>query len=519
AFGPMTTLAMACFDPLSPRRGDRNLTAKLAELTEVAEQLQHDDGLIDLGASNFHSPPDTAFVVEDLVVLHEVIRDWGESCPERDEFLARLATIITRGCDGMVGTGVHTPNHRWKIASALTLADRLWPHESWAAEAQRYLDEGIDIDADGEFSERSTGCYNYVCDLSLILLGRALGSREYLGFADRNLEHMLHLLHADGTLYVLITGMRVPTRGPFTTKGVGLYRSRDAGESWRLVNKSYPLLYPKDFAVDPSDSKIIYVGACDAPTTMDQRVRNDQGGLHRTTDGGKTFKAVNLNDFSATVKGQVAAQVKITFKEALNALKLEAIVQNNSGALPYLSPGKNVVTVSVAERKALADNRLVVTYAYRLGSRSKSFEQMYDEDKEIAKAHDATWDDTIRCVQKTFTAKDLPAKFEIDCPTPKGRYPVYPRMLFVRREVLSPGQLPAVLPASPSTPKIGPNEELATLPSPWLIGPQLPPAVPVRATKSVVLPVKKVAYVTKKGEVFTHQFVKWLKDNSDAWVM
>lgn len=236
-------------------------------------------------------------------------------------------------------------------------------------------------------------------------------------------------------------------------------------------------------------------------------------------DGGKTFKVVNLKDFTEAVRGQVAAQVKITFEEALKTLKLEAIVQNNSGALPYLSPGKNVVTVSVADPKALADNHLAVTYAYRLGSRSKSFEQMYDEDKEIAKGHDATWDDAVTCVQKTFTAKDLPAKFEIDCPTPKGRYPVYPRMLFVRREVLSPGQLPAAVPAPPSTPKIGPNDELATLPSPWLIGTQLPPAAPPRATKTAVLPVKKVAYVTKQGQVLAHGFVKWLKDDSDAWVM
>jgi hypothetical protein len=238
-----------------------------------------------------------------------------------------------------------------------------------------------------------------------------------------------------------------------------------------------------------------------------------------STDGGKTFQAVELKDFTGAVRGQVAAQVKITFKEALKALKLEAIVQNNSGALPYLSPGKNVVTVSVADPKVLGENTLTVTYAYRLGSRSKSFEQMYDEDKEIAKAHDATWDDTITCVQKTFHAGDLPAKFEIDCPTPKGRYPVYPRMLFVRREVLLPGQAPAVVPAPPSTPKVGANEKLATLASPWLIGTQLPPAVPARPTTSAVLPASKVAYVTKKGEVFQHQFVKWLKDDSDAWVM
>jgi hypothetical protein len=238
-----------------------------------------------------------------------------------------------------------------------------------------------------------------------------------------------------------------------------------------------------------------------------------------STDRGKTFKAVDVKDFTAAVRGHVAAQLKITFTQALKALKLEAIVQNNSGALPYLSPGKNLVTVSVADPKSLGDNRLEVTYAYRLGSRSKSFEQMYDEDKEIAKAHDATWDDTITCVQKTFAAGDLPAKFEIDCPTPKGRYPVYPRMLFVRREVLAPGQSPAPLPAPATTPRVGASEELATLPSPWLIGTQLPPSLPARATRSAILPAKKVSFVTKKGEAFKHHVVKWLKDNSDACVL
>ena len=197
-----------------------------------------------------------------------------------------------------------------------------------------------------------------------------------------------------------------------------------------------------------------------------------------STDGGKTFQAVKLEDFSGAVKGHVAAQVKITFKNSLTSLKLAAIVQNNAGALPYLSPGKNRVLVSVADPKTLGDNKLVVTYAYRLGSRSKSFEQMYGEDKEVAKAHDASWSDTVTCVQKVIAAKDLPAKFEIDCPTPKGRYPVYPRMLFVRREVLAPGQAPLPAPAPLSLPVVAANAELATLPNPWTIGTKPPPTMP-----------------------------------------
>ena len=35
-------------------------------------------------------------------------------------------------------------------------------------------------------------------------------------------------------------------------------------------------------------------------------------------------KAVDVKDFTAAVRGQVAAQVKITFKQSLKALKLEA---------------------------------------------------------------------------------------------------------------------------------------------------------------------------------------------------
>jgi len=61
-----------------------------------------------------------------------------------------------------------------------------------------------------------------------------------------------------------------------------------------------------------------------------------------------------------------------------------------------------------------------VTYAYRLGSRSKSFDQLCDEGKEIARQHNATWSNTTTYARKIFAAKDLPSSFEIDCPTPKG---------------------------------------------------------------------------------------------------
>lgn len=88
-------------------------------------------------------------------------------------------------------------------------------------------------------------------------------------------------LHADGTLFALVTALRKD--GKFLAEGPGLYRSKDQGEKWDLVTASSPFLWPKDFTLDPKDSKVVYLGACDAGAEK-------QGGLWRTTDGGASWK-------------------------------------------------------------------------------------------------------------------------------------------------------------------------------------------------------------------------------------
>ncbi len=115
-------------------------------------------------------------------------------------------------------------------------------------------------------------------------------------------------------------------------------------------------------------------------------------------------------------------------------------------------------------------------YAYRLGARSLSFDDICRQGKCIANQAGAKWSDDVTCVQKTFAAKDLPATFEIDCPTPKGQYPVYPRMVLLRREVLAPSSSPLPLPPRAVASKIEPDDELVTLPDPLLLGTEPPAA-------------------------------------------
>jgi len=239
-----------------------------------------------------------------------------------------------------------------------------------------------------------------------------------------------------------------------------------------------------------------------------------------SVDGGKTFKPVELKDFSQAVRGKYACQVKLTFKQPMKSLRLEIIVQHNRCALPYLSPGPNKISVSVDDAKALGGNRLAVTYAYNLGARRISYEELAEMGAEVGRAHKAEWPDTPTVVQKLFTAKDLPATFDIPVPTPKDKYPVYPQMLLV----LAPGSKPLPLPEGAVEPKIGPGDELKTLPNPFLMGIAKPPKKTPRPTATRKIALRCSHVVSRKsdgtaGPVYENFYIKTRPKDPEAWVM
>jgi photosystem II stability/assembly factor-like uncharacterized protein len=101
--------------------------------------------------------------------------------------------------------------------------------------------------------------------------------------APENMRVYRLILHPDGTLFALITAKR--EGGKFLKNGAGLYRSRDSGESWECISESVGFRWPKDFAVDPGSSKIIFIGVANGG--------EEQSGLWRTADGGATWKRVS----------------------------------------------------------------------------------------------------------------------------------------------------------------------------------------------------------------------------------
>jgi hypothetical protein len=196
AAGLVQAVVAALAAPGSRFHGSPEITGRLAPAARALLAFQHADGTIDLHTTNFHSPPDTAFVLEPVCASLSVIRKLG--LPVSAATVASLEGFARAAGEALVVGGIHTPNHRWVVCAALARLHALFPDARYVARVDEWLGEGIDIDADGQFSERSTSVYSPTCDRALLTVARLLGREALLEPVRRNLEMTLHYLHADG---------------------------------------------------------------------------------------------------------------------------------------------------------------------------------------------------------------------------------------------------------------------------------------------------------------------------------
>ena len=177
----------------------RKLEGGIRAVLTYMEKHQRPDGCFDLTPCNYASPPDTAFMVNALLNGWWVLAKC--QAPEADFIREPVYRLIDTCSRGIAAGGFHTPNHRWAIASCLLSCEKITGNKALGERAREYLREGLDINEDGEFAERSSGGYNMVNDDQMIRLYLATGDQSYLEAAAKNLEMMYCYYDPDGSVF------------------------------------------------------------------------------------------------------------------------------------------------------------------------------------------------------------------------------------------------------------------------------------------------------------------------------
>lgn len=199
-------LAVALLPPAS-HDGDqeRRLAAARAALSWL-DGARTPSGRHNLPTTNPDSAPDTGFVVQLLALAVESIRRHRRA--DLADLETGLLTHIRTCLPGLATGGFHTPNHRWVISSALAMArSLLGPLPEADAALTAYLAEGLDIDDQGAWIERSAGAYDAVNDRSVLLLAEhgAIDREQALAAVRANLDLDRALLNADATIEVALS--------------------------------------------------------------------------------------------------------------------------------------------------------------------------------------------------------------------------------------------------------------------------------------------------------------------------
>lgn len=194
--GFIGALAAVYLAPESRFHRSPELLSRMVRAAENLRSVQRPDGTVDLPITNFGSPPDLAFVLEPVAVALLLLR--AKSWPELRPLENALGAFIRRGAEALIAGGIHTPNHRWVVVSALARCHKLFPDPRLIARIDQWLAEGVDLDAEAQYNERSTGVYNPITNNVFVTAGRMLDRPALFEPVRENLAAMLYLTRPGG---------------------------------------------------------------------------------------------------------------------------------------------------------------------------------------------------------------------------------------------------------------------------------------------------------------------------------
>jgi hypothetical protein len=168
----------------------------MEKIARILVKAQNHDGT--MNAVNFASPPDTGFLVQFLGAALVVVKK--HNIRELDQFVRIISIFMNKAGEMFLTGGVHTPNHRWVVSSALSYLYFLYGVESYKLKVQEWISEGIDIDDDGQFSERSMGVYSPIIANCLLDIAVYMNMPSFFSMLEKHLDMTSYYLLPNGLI-------------------------------------------------------------------------------------------------------------------------------------------------------------------------------------------------------------------------------------------------------------------------------------------------------------------------------
>ena len=184
--------------------------------------VQYDDGTIDLHTTNFHSTPDTAFIVNYLSPVYVILKRLER--PGLEGVLDKMSMFFFNAGKCFLVWGVHTPNHRWVVCSALARLNAFFPSQKYIDRLDEWLSEGIDMDPDGQYTEKSVSIYSPVCNNMFLTTGRLLNRPELYDVIRKNLDMTLYYIQPGGEVLTDASGRQDAARTGYVDRYYYAYR-------------------------------------------------------------------------------------------------------------------------------------------------------------------------------------------------------------------------------------------------------------------------------------------------------
>lgn len=194
---PIETMSSGYYCKDSKFYRDKNLLYIMDCLIDYLYSAQREDYTVDTKISDYKTGP--VLLSNFLVRGYRIMKKYAKTEEEialRDRLKAYLVPVAKGVCNG----GTITPNHRWMYSSSALMLYNEVKMDCLKEISEAYLNEGVDIDEAGEYTERSP-MYNRECNNAFIIIAEETKNDYYLESVRKNLELMLYYIEPDFTMF------------------------------------------------------------------------------------------------------------------------------------------------------------------------------------------------------------------------------------------------------------------------------------------------------------------------------